>query len=117
MRPKDRLGVVDLEATNAGLVAEAARRLDGNVGRIRLLGALALALCQLADGRLDGVCYAQAVAVGRRGGRRADRARGRCGRAAARPPDDLPLDLAARSRIVAARDVAMATRLADLVYG
>ena len=27
----------------------------GSVGRIRLLGALALALCQLADGRVDGV--------------------------------------------------------------
>jgi len=36
VRPKDRLGVVDLEATDAGLVAEAARRLDGSVGRIRL---------------------------------------------------------------------------------
>ena len=44
-----------LEATNAGLVAEAAGRLDGSVGRIRVLGALALALCQLADGRVDGV--------------------------------------------------------------
>ena len=54
-RPKERLGVVDLEATNAGLVADAAARLDGHVGRIRVLGALALALCQLADGRVDGV--------------------------------------------------------------
>ena len=55
MRPKERLGIVDLEATTAALVAEAAQRLDGHVGRIRLLGALALALCQLADGRVDGV--------------------------------------------------------------
>ena len=55
VRPKERLGIVDFEATNAGLIAEAAARLDGEVGRIRVLGALALALCQLSDGRLDGV--------------------------------------------------------------
>jgi myo-inositol-1(or 4)-monophosphatase len=116
VRPKDRLGVVDLEATNAALVAEAARRLDGSVGRIRLLGALALALCQLADGRLDGVCslkpsrsvdIAAASLIVREAG------------AAVLLPDhpDLPLDLSTRSRIAAARDEAMAARLAGLVYG
>ena len=116
VRPKDRLGVVDLEATDAGLVAEAARRLDGSVGRIRLLGALALALCELADGRLDGVCslkpsrsvdVAAAALVVREAG------------AAVLLPDhdDLPLDLVSRSRIAAARDDAMASRLAGLVYG
>src|SRR6185312_15462145 len=44
IRPKARFGIVDFEATNASLVAAAAARMDGNVGRIRVMGALALAL-------------------------------------------------------------------------
>src|SRR6185503_7661471 len=43
VRPKPRLGIVDFEATNAALIADASARLDGHVGRIRVLGALALA--------------------------------------------------------------------------
>ena len=107
VRPKDRLGIVDFEATNAGLVATAAARLDGHVGRIRVLGALALALCQLADGRVDGVAslkpsrsvdLAAAALIVREAG------------ADVLLVDDpaLPLDLDARSRAVAARDQAMA---------
>jgi myo-inositol-1(or 4)-monophosphatase len=116
VRPKDRLGVVGFEATTAGLVAEAAARLDGQVGRIRILGALALSLCQLADGRLDGVVslkptrsvdIAAAALLVREAG------------ATALLVDDptLPLGLGARTRIVAARDKASARRLAGLVYG
>ena len=115
VRPKDRLGIVDFEATNAGLVATAAGRLDGNVGRIRMLGALALSLCQLADGRVDGVAtlkpsrsvdLAAAWLIVREAG------------ADVLLVDDpaLRLDLHARTRAVAARDRAMSTRLADLVY-
>jgi myo-inositol-1(or 4)-monophosphatase len=116
VRPKDRLGVVGFEATTAGLVAEAAARLDGRVGRIRILGALALSLCQLADGRLDGVVslkptrsvdIAAAALLVREAG------------ATALLVDDptLPLGLGARTRIVAARDEGSARRLAGLVYG
>ncbi|HUZ83577.1 MAG TPA: inositol monophosphatase family protein [Gaiellales bacterium] len=115
VRPKDRLGVVDLEATTAGLVAQAAGRLDGQVGRIRVLGALALALCQLADGRLDGVAalkparsvdLAAAALIVREAG------------AHLHLPDApaLALDLRSRTRATAARDAALAERLADLVY-
>jgi myo-inositol-1(or 4)-monophosphatase len=115
VRPKDRLGVVDFEATTAALVAEAAGRLDGQVGRIRVLGALALALCQLADGRVDGVAalkpsrsvdLAAAALIVREAG------------AAVLPWDvpALPLDLSTRTRIVAARDEAMCRRLGGLVY-
>jgi myo-inositol-1(or 4)-monophosphatase len=115
VRPKDRLGIVDFEATNAALVATAAARLDGSVGRIRMLGALALAMCQLADGRVDGVAtlkpsrsvdVAAAWLIVREAG------------ADMLLVDDpaLPLDLHARTRAVAARDRAMSTRLAGLVY-
>jgi myo-inositol-1(or 4)-monophosphatase len=116
VRPKERLGIVDFEATNARLIADAADRLDGHVGRIRVLGALALALCELADGRLDGVIslkpsrsvdVAAASLIVREAG------------AELSLPDvpDLPLDLESRSRVVAARDASMAARLAGLVYG
>lgn len=116
VRPKDRLGVIDFEATNARLIADAADRLDGHVGRIRVLGALALALCQLGDGRLDGVVslkpsrsvdLAAAVLIVREAG----------GHVHLRDAPDLPLDLESRTRVVGARDEAMAARLAGLVYG
>jgi myo-inositol-1(or 4)-monophosphatase len=115
IRPKPRLGIVDLEATTAGLVAQAAGRLDGHVGRIRMLGALALALCQLADGRVDAVAtlkpsrsvdLAAAALIVRESGaviRTLD-------------SDPLPLDLDVRTRAVAARDAEMCQKLADLVY-
>ena len=116
VRPKERLGIVDLEATTAALVAEAAQRLDGHVGRIRLLGALALALCQLADGRVDGVAtlkpsrsvdLAAAALIVREAGATLQTVDG----------DVLTLDLDSRSRTVAARDPQWAETLRSLVYG
>jgi len=115
VRPKARLGIVDFEATNAALIAEAAGRLDGEVGRIRVLGALALAICQLSDGRLDGVAslkqsrsvdVAAAALIVREAG----------GHVTTPDRTPLPLDLNARTRIVAARDEEMATRLAGLLW-
>lgn len=115
IRPKARLGIVDLEATTAGLVAQAAGRLDGHVGRIRMMGALALAMCQLADGRVDGVAtlkpsrsvdLAAAALVVRESGAVIQTL----------DSDPLPLDLEARTRAVAARDAEMCQRLAALVY-
>jgi len=115
VRPKPRLGIVDFEATNASLIAEAAGRLDGEVGRIRILGALALALCQLADGRLDGVAslkpsrsvdIAAATLIVREAG----------GHVLTPDVPALPLDLESRTRIVGARDSEMAERLATLLW-
>jgi myo-inositol-1(or 4)-monophosphatase len=115
VRPKARLGIVDFEATNAALIAEAAGRLDGHVGRIRVLGALALALCQLADGRLDGVAslkqsrsvdLAAAVLIVREAG----------GHVFTPDVASLPLDLDSRTRVVAARDEEWSGKLADLLW-
>jgi myo-inositol-1(or 4)-monophosphatase len=115
VRPKARLGIVDFEATNAALIAEAAGRLDGQVGRIRVLGALALALCQLSDGRLDGVAslkrsrsvdVAAAALIVREAG----------GHVLTPDVSPLPLDLITRTRIVGARDAEMAMRLAGLLW-
>jgi myo-inositol-1(or 4)-monophosphatase len=116
VRPKERLGVVDLEATNAGLVADAAARLDGHVGRIRVLGALALALCQLADGRVDGVAtlkpsrsvdLAAAALIVREAG----------STLLLWDTEALDLGLDGRTRAVAARDETWCRRLGELVYG
>ncbi|HEY0388009.1 MAG TPA: inositol monophosphatase family protein [Gaiellales bacterium] len=115
VRPKARLGIVDFEATNAALISEAAGRLDGEVGRIRILGALALSLCQLADGRLDGVAslkpsrsvdIAAATLIVREAG----------GHVLTPDAAALPLDLESRTRIVAARDPEMAHRLSGLLW-
>ena len=116
VRPKPRLGIVDFEATNAALIADASARLDGHVGRIRVLGALALALCQLADGRLDGVAslkpsrsvdIAAAALIVREAGAHID----------TRGPAAMPLDLSTRAHVVAARDQPMADRLSALLWG
>ena len=115
VRPKERLGIVDLEATTAALIAEAAARLDGQRGAdpgAGRAGAGALRACRRAAGR-GGLAEALAVGGHRRGG--PDRARGgRCGV----PADDpgLALDLVSRSRVTVARDDAMARQLAGLVY-
>ena len=116
VRPKARLGIVDFEATNAPLIADASARLDGHVGRIRVLGALALALCQLADGRLDGVASlkpsrsvdiaAAALIVREAGAHIETRARAA-----------MPLDLSTRAHVVAARDRPMADQLSALLWG
>ena len=115
VRPKPRLGIVDFEATNATLIADASARLDGHVGRIRVLGALALALCQLADGRLDGVASlkpsrsvdiaAAALIVREAGAHTRPGGRRRCA-----------LDLSTRAHVVAARDQPMADRLSGLLW-
>jgi myo-inositol-1(or 4)-monophosphatase len=116
VRPKERLGVVDLEATDAGLVAAAAARLDGHVGRIRVMGALALALCQLADGRVDGVAtlkpsrsvdLAAAALIVREAG----------SELVTWDTDSLDLGLDGRTRAVAARDEGWCRTLAGLIYG
>ena len=85
VRPKDRLGVVDLEATDAGLVARG-RAPAGRQRRphpvARRPGAGAVPAGRRAAGRR---LFAQALAIGRRRRRGAGRARGRRGRATARP--------------------------------
>ena len=54
-RPLERLQLVALEATRPEHLAPAAAALPGEVERVRVLGSLALALCHLADGRVDAV--------------------------------------------------------------
>lgn len=56
VRPKDELEILSFEATTTPAIAERAPALVGLAGRVRVMGSLALSLCHLAAGRVDGVC-------------------------------------------------------------
>ncbi len=119
-RPLARLQLVALEATRPEHLAPAAAALPGEVERVRVLGSLALALCHLADGRLDAV-----ASLRPNGARSIDIAAAQlaireAGAAialpdAAGPFGAAPLDLVGRSRVVAARDDACVARVAALL--
>jgi myo-inositol-1(or 4)-monophosphatase len=104
MRPKDELEILSFEATTTASVVEKAAAMAGVAHRLRIMGSLALSLCHLAAGRVDGVCSLKAA-------RSVDIAAAQllvreCGLAIdlweAPPFDEAPLDLGARSRVVAA---------------
>jgi len=119
-RPLERLQLVALEATRPEHLAPAAAALPGEVERVRVLGSLALALCHLADGRLDAV-----ASLRPNGARSIDVAAAQlmvreAGAAVGLPDAEgtfgaAPLDLVGRSRVVAARDDAMVARVAGLL--
>jgi myo-inositol-1(or 4)-monophosphatase len=119
-RPLERLQLVALEATRPEQLAPAAAAMAGVTERVRVLGSLALALCHLADGRLDAV-----ASLRPRGARAIDIAAGQllvreAGAAVALPdrPEPFavaPLDLEGRSRVVAARDDRSVARVAALL--
>jgi len=104
-RPKDTLEILSFEATTLAYVTERAARFTGVAHRLRIIGSLAITLCHLAAGRLDGV-------VSLKGARSVDIAAAQLlirerGFAIALPdvPEPFgaaPLDLAARSRVAAA---------------
>ena len=54
--PKDSIEILSFEATLTSLVAERAAAFTGIAHRLRVMGSLALSLCHLAAGRVDGVC-------------------------------------------------------------
>ena len=119
-RPLDRLQLVALEATRPEHLAPAAAALPGEVERVRVLGSLALALCHLADGRVDAV-----ASLRPNGARSVDIAAAQlvvseAGATIALPDAKgpfraAPLDLVGRSRVVAARDDAAVARVAGLL--
>jgi myo-inositol-1(or 4)-monophosphatase len=103
-RPKDRIEILSFEATLTAEVANRAAAFAGVAHRLRIMGSLALSLCHLAAGRVDAVCSLKPY-------RSVDVAAGQLlvreqGLAVANAEGDAfldaPLDLAARSRIVAA---------------
>jgi len=119
-RPLARLQLVALEATRPEHLAPAAAALPGEVERVRVIGSLALALCHLADGRVDAV-----ASLRPNGARSIDIAAAQlavreAGAEVALPDAPgpfiaAPLDLVGRSRVVAARDGECVARVAALL--
>jgi myo-inositol-1(or 4)-monophosphatase len=114
-RPKDELEILSFEATTLEYVTENAALFTGVAHRLRIMGSLAITLCHLAAGRVDGV-------VSLKGARSVDiaaaqllvRERGFCIQLPEAPPfGSAPLDLAARSRVAAAGNEELCTNLAE----
>jgi myo-inositol-1(or 4)-monophosphatase len=103
--PKDRLEMLVFEATDTETVAEKAAAMVGVAHRLRVMGSLALSLCHLAAGRVDGVCsLKEARAVDIAAAQLLVRERGLAVDLPDAPPfGRAPLDNARRSRVVAAR--------------
>jgi myo-inositol-1(or 4)-monophosphatase len=104
VRPKEAIEILALEATQLPSVADYAPALVGVAERLRIMGSLALSLCYLAAGRVDGVCTlktARAVDIAA-----AQLLIGECGGAIelcdGPPLGDAPLDVEGRSQVVAA---------------
>jgi myo-inositol-1(or 4)-monophosphatase len=104
VRPKDEIEILSFEATTTAFVVEKAAAMTGIAYRLRIMGSLAISLCHLAAGRVDAVCSLKPA-------RSVDIAAAQllvreCGLAIdlweAPPFAEAPLDLAARSRVVAA---------------
>jgi myo-inositol-1(or 4)-monophosphatase len=61
VKPKERIEILSFEATRTSLVAEHAASVAHVAHRLRIMGSLALSLCHLAAGRVDGVCSLKAA--------------------------------------------------------
>jgi myo-inositol-1(or 4)-monophosphatase len=114
-RPKDELEILSFEATTTAFVVEKAAAMTGVAHRLRIMGSLAISLCHLAAGRVDGVCSLKPA-------RSVDIAAAQllvreCGLAIDlfehRPFEAAPLDLVGRSRVVAAGTPELCAGLAD----
>ena len=115
-RPKDRIEILSFEATRTALVARNAPNVVGLAHRLRIMGSLALSLCHLAAGRVDGVCSLKpARAVDIAAGQLLCREVGLCVELFdVEPPfGAAPLDLEGRSRVAAAGTPELCRTIAD----
>jgi myo-inositol-1(or 4)-monophosphatase len=114
-RPKDRIEILSFEATLTASVAVKAAAVVGLAYRLRIMGSLALSLCQLAAGRVDAVCSLKpARAVDIAAAQLLVRERGLAIELFETPPfEAAPLDLGARSRVVAAGTPELCRELAQ----
>jgi myo-inositol-1(or 4)-monophosphatase len=113
-RPREAIEILSFEATRTSFVADKAAAMVGLAHRIRIMGSLALSLCHLAAGRVDAVCSLKpARAVDIAAAQLLVRERGLAIELFEAPPfDAAPLDVGARSRVVAAASPAACARLA-----
>ena len=119
VRPKDEIELLAFEATLTSSIAERAANVVGLAYRLRVMGSLALALCNLAAGRIDGVCSLKgARSVDIAAAQLLVREVGLAIELFERPPfEDAPLDLEPRSRVVAAGTKELCDELALALRG
>ena len=103
-RPKERIEILAFEATRTSLVAEKAGAVVELAYRLRIMGSLALSLCHLAAVRVDAVCSLKpARSVDIAAAQLLVREQGLAIDLPDAPPfERAPLDVAGRSRVVAA---------------
>jgi myo-inositol-1(or 4)-monophosphatase len=113
-RPKDELEILSFEATTLAYVTENAARFEGLAHRLRIMGSLAISLCHLAAGRVDGVVSLKpARSVDIAAAQLLVRERGLAIELPDAPPfGAAPLDLAGRSRVAAAGTTRLCRTLA-----
>jgi myo-inositol-1(or 4)-monophosphatase len=113
--PKDALEILSFEGTTTPAIAATIARVTDLAARLRVMGSLALSLCHLAAGRVDGV-------VSLKPARSVDIAAAQllvreCGLAIELFDDppfaSAPLDLVTRSRVAAAGSPELVTQLGD----
>jgi myo-inositol-1(or 4)-monophosphatase len=118
-RPKDELEILSFEATTTAYVSQNAARFDGVAHRLRVMGSLAISLCHLAAGRVDGVVSLKpARSVDMAAAQLLVREQG----LVIDLPDDppfgaAPLDLVGRSRVAAAGNEQLCTRISEALTG
>jgi myo-inositol-1(or 4)-monophosphatase len=113
-RPKETIEILSFEGTTTRAIVDRIGGLVDVAGRVRVMGSLALSLCHLAAGRVDGVvCLKAARSVDIAAAQLLVR---ECGLAIdlfEDPPfDAAPLDLGMRSRLAAAGSPEVVRRLA-----
>jgi myo-inositol-1(or 4)-monophosphatase len=118
VRPKESIEILAFEATLTSSIAEKASTVVGLAYRLRVMGSLALALCNLAAGRIDAVCSLKAarsvdIAAAQLLVREVGLAIDLPDRDA--PFDEAPLDLVGHSRVVAAATPELSARLAAAI--
>jgi len=114
-RPKDTIEILSFEGTTTRAIAEQISALIDLVGRVRVMGSLALTLCHLAAGRIDGACSLKpARSVDIAAAQLLVRERGFAIELFEDPPfGAAPLDLVQRSRVAAAGSEKLLAALAD----
>ena len=114
VRPKDTIEILSFEGTTTPIIAERVLHTVGLAGRLRVMGSLALSLCHLAAGRVDGVVSLKpARSVDIAGAQLLVRECGLAIELFEDPPfGDAPLDLGTRSRLAAATTPELVAELA-----
>jgi myo-inositol-1(or 4)-monophosphatase len=112
--PKDILEILALEGTTTAAIAEVVPAMHGVAHRLRVMGSLALSLCHLAAGRVDGVCCLKpARSIDIAAAQLLVRERGLAIELFEDPPfAAAPLDLGQRSRVAAAATPELCARIA-----